>query len=109
VNEYSILFTYTVFLMVVLLLITMGAPSLVDEETRQKLESLSVPKEKPSWIDIPVIGPIYGFFKAVYDGLTTLYILLSFSSTIRWFTLIILTPYLVLIFYIILRLLRGGG
>lgn len=108
-SEIKFLLSYTVFIFFFILLVTLGAPTFLSEEARSKIEAMTVPKERPSWVEIPIIGPIYGFFRGIWDGLYTLYILLTFSSTIKWLTLLIVTPFLVTMFYVILRILRGGG
>lgn len=112
-SEIRFLYTYLLFICFYLLILTLGAPSFLPEETRQKIENITgnITAEVPRgwWEDIPVIGPVYGFLKGVYDGLSTLWILLTVSSTVRWITIIIITPFVVTLFYIILRLIRGGG
>jgi hypothetical protein len=107
--EYEFVFSYTIFIFFFLLMITLGAPSFLTADAQAKLNSITIPTQRPAFIDIPIIGPIYGFLKGTYDGLLTLYLLLTFSASIRWITFIIVAPYTVTLFYIIVRLLRGGG
>jgi len=110
-SEVKFLLSYLIFLMFFVFLVTLGAPSFLPEEDRARLENItgSVPTEKPTswWQSIPIIGPIYGFFLGVYQGLTVFWILLTVSSTVRWVSLIIVIPFVITMFYVIIKTLRG--
>ena len=109
ITEVQLIFGYSVFIGFFLFMITIGAPSFLTPEAQRILSSITVVKERPAWMDIPIIGAIGGFIKGAWDSLVTLYIVLAFNSTIAVITSLIVTPYLIAMTYIISKLLRGGG
>lgn len=125
-SEVNFILSYSVFLFFVILIIGFGAPSFMPDSARQRFEEINLVHTcdqgcpdgqicddpsgvcKSKWASYPIIGYVYGFFKGVYDFLYVLYLLLSFSSTIRWITLLLVSPLLIVTSYIILGILRGG-
>jgi len=93
-------------------IVTLGATSFLSDEQNVRLESMigGIPSERPTtwWESIPIIGPIMGFFRAVFDGVVLFWTLLTISSSIRWVTALIITPFAVTLFYVVLGLIRGG-
>jgi hypothetical protein len=109
ITEVQLIFGYSIFIGFFLFMITLGAPSFLTAEAQQKLSSITVVKERPAWQDLPIIGAIGGFIKGVADSLVTLYMVMAFNSTIAAITSVIVTPYLIAMTYIIIKILRGGG
>jgi len=100
--------TYSLFVFFVLYLITLGAPDIVTGEAKEKIMNITVPTQS-RWESVPVIGPVYGFFRGVYNTLSIFYTLLKFSSGVRWLTTVLITPLMIGLVYVIIRILRGGG
>jgi len=123
-TETQFIYGYTIFLMFFLLMITMSSPSFLTNEAQMKLSKLNAPSKAPVWTEATcasnwlfgefcygggLIGGISSILTTFWGGLNTLYIMLSFNATLAWVTFIITIPYAVTLFYIILRILRGGG
>lgn len=113
---------YTVFVFFFVFVVTLGAPTFLPEEGRQELESMYIPTEPVEVEEVPeevhwydkIIGffrSIYNFFRAIYNFIKTFWILLKFSSTIRWISLLIIIPYTITLLYVLLGLIPfvGGG
>ena len=90
--EIRFVLSYMIFLSFVLMMISMGAPQIVDDETRRKLE------EKYNLDDL-----------SLWERMTMFWDLVKLSSQVRWVTLMVLMPLGVGMVYILLRLVRGGG
>jgi len=110
---------YTVFVFFFVLVTTLGAPTFLPEEGKKELEKMyaptvEAPEEVPengAWYDkiLDFFRAIYNFFKFVYKGIKTFYILLKFSSSVRWITLLIIIPYTVTLAYVLWGLIPTIG
>lgn len=93
------LYTYSVFMFTALFLIGLGAPTFLEN-----LPSAPEPPEFPDvsgWTDIFDII-IWGFKNIVY-----FFELMLVSSSIRAVTLILITPFIICLIWIVLSFVRG--
>jgi len=133
-KETKFILFYFAFLSFIIFIIEMGAPSFLPPEAMQEYYRIKAPVyiTTPPYVeDFPCEGwgifegicnALYGFirflwniavhiywgFKFIGDSIQIFVLLLKFSSPIRWVGAI-LTVMTVVLFYIILRLIRGGG
>jgi len=108
VTKISFILSYSLFVFFVIFMITLGAPEIVSEEARKEISEITTPEEPPSWASYPIIGHLYTFLKGAYDFLKVFYTLLKFSSGIRWLTVILISPLIITLAYVIIGILRGG-
>lgn len=134
-KETEYILFYAVFIGFLIFIFSLGAPTFVDEEGLKEIEQIKAPVTitPPSYIEnfpcegwgmfVGICNSLYGllrvlwnigisiFFtsKTIVDMIRTLWVLLRFSSAIRWVTLLVITPMTIVLFYIIARLIRGGG
>lgn len=122
VTSIQFLLFYTIFIFFYVFVVTVGAPTFLPEEAQRELEEMYVPTEpaeieevpeEVNWFDriVGFLNAVYNFFRLIYNAIKTFWILLKFSSTIRWVSLIIIIPYSIVLLYILLQLIPfvGGG
>jgi hypothetical protein len=133
-RETEFILFYFTFVSFLIFIIEMGAPSFLPPDAMQEYYEIKAPVyiTTPSYVESfpcegwgifqPICNALYGFirvlwniavaiywfFKFIIDGIKIFILLLKFSSPIRWVGAI-LTVMTIVLFYTILRLIRGGG
>jgi len=97
----TFLFSYLVFMMVLMFMINQGAPNIVSANFEEKITP-------PKW-DISGFDALVDALKCVVENLGMFFKLMSISTTIKAVGMILLTPFLVVLAYIIISLIRGNG
>jgi hypothetical protein len=128
-GEMGFILGYSIFLFFFIFIIGMGAPSFIPLSARDRIEQMNVitvcgqdtdcktddycnpdsqvcQSKIQSW---PIIGPIYGFFLGVYNYLYIFYTLMTVSSSVRWITLLVITPFIIGMAYIVIKLVKPIG
>jgi len=90
-----------VFVMVLVFLISLGAPDIVSEEFADEV--------KPPQCDIGGVDALIDVVVCVAKNLGIFFKLMSISTTIRVVGMVLFTPFLIALAYIIISLIRGGG
>jgi hypothetical protein len=108
-TELKFVIGYTMFVSMMVYMIGLGGPAFVPADVQETFRSLTVPVGVPAYLDYPIIGAVASFIVGAYNNLHIFYTLLTFSVTIQWLSIIILTPYLIGMSYVIIKILRGGG
>jgi hypothetical protein len=134
ISEVEYIISYCVFVFFFIFMITQGAPTFLPPESVAELQNIQVTRTitPPEYITtfpcgwgifdficqflfgfVKVLWNIgiffYWLFTTIWDTIQVLFILLRFSSSVRWVTLLIILPMTIGLLYVIIRLLRGGG
>jgi hypothetical protein len=134
-NEVEYVVCYTVFVFFFLYVTTQGAPTFLSAEGVTALQSIQITRtiHAPDYVAggwtcgwgifdfiCTTLGGIvkllwnigvffYWTFTTIWDFLQTFFILLKFSSEVKWFTVLVITPMTIGLIYVIAKLVRGGG
>jgi len=125
-SEVKILFSYLVFLGFVMQLISMGAPNFISGDTPYVPEpptcEIGVPEdvEPSNWWDrivrgafnVPVISQamiLIQLLTCAWNNVTFFFTLMKYSSSIRLISVVLFVPFGIIVLWLIIKLLRGGG
>lgn len=95
------LLTYMVFMGMLIFLISLGAPQIVGEKFANKIS--------PPSCSIGGLDALVDIVICIADNIGIFFQLMSISTPIKILGIVLFTPFLIVLFYIILTLIRGGG
>jgi len=133
-SEVEYIITYCVFVFFFVFMVTQGSPTFLPPEAVTKLQDIEVNRtlNPPQYVQgftcgwgifdfictslgglVKILWNIgiffYWVFTSIWDTIRIFYILLVFSSSVRWVTLLIIMPMTIGLIYVLAKLFRGGG
>jgi hypothetical protein len=119
ISSIQFILGYTIFLFFIIFIGTMGAPSFIPADKQAQLQAITLPSQVKidlacGGIDIlcwlkTLASICYNFFYLVWQGASVFYLLMSVNSTFKWITTLIILPYTITLFYIVIKLFAIGG